>query len=76
MISNNSTVAVMSEEPEYLTGKQLAKKLNVSIKSISKWTSKRQIPCVKMGYHWRYPSTDISKRLLSGQLLKPTVKGK
>ena len=64
-------------EPEYLTAKQLAKKLNMSIKSITKWTAQHRIPgAVKMGYHWRYSSTEISKRLLSGQLLSPMPKGK
>jgi excisionase family DNA binding protein len=61
--------------PEYLTGKQLAEKLNVSLKSICKWTAQHRIPgAVKMGYHWRYSSAEISKRLLSGQLLSPLPK--
>jgi hypothetical protein len=62
-------------EPEYLTAKQLAGKLNMSIRSIVKWTAQHRIPgAVKMGYHWRYSSTEISKRLLSGQLLSPMPK--
>lgn len=65
-----------TNEPEYLNARQLAGKLNVSLKSIFKWTAQRRIPAVKMGYHWRYPSTEISKRLLSGQLLSPMSKGK
>ena|GEM_PF-1722654 len=65
----------MGPEPEYLTGKQLAEKLNMSIRSIVKWTAQHRIPgAVKMGYHWRYSSTEISKRLLSGQLLSPMPK--
>lgn len=64
-------------ETEYLTAKQLAKKLNMSIKSIAKWTAQRRIPgAVKMGYHWRYSSAEISKRLLSGQLLSSMTKEK
>ena len=62
-------------EPEYLTAKQLAEKLKMSIRSIVKWTAQHRIPgAVKMGYHWRYSSTEISKRLLSGQLLSPMPK--
>ena len=57
-------------EPEYLTGRQLAEKLNMSVKFIEKQTAARRIPgAVKIGYHWRYSSTEISKRLLSGQFL-------
>ena len=64
-------------ETEYLTAWQLAEKLNMSVKSIVKWTAQRRIPgAVKMGYHWRYSSTEISKRLLSGELLFPMSKGK
>jgi hypothetical protein len=64
-------------EPEYLTGKQLAVKLNISIKAIQAWTAKRRIPgAVKIGYHWRYSATEISKHLLSGQLLLQGTKGK
>lgn len=62
--------------PEYLDGKQLAKKLGVSVKFISKYTGKRRIPgmvrvstkCV------RYHLPTIEKRLLSGQpFLLPEV---
>jgi hypothetical protein len=57
-------------EPEYLTGKQLATKLNVSLKSVFKWTAQRRIPgAVKFGYRWRYSAVEINKRILSGQLL-------
>lgn len=62
--------------PEYLDGKQLAEKLGVSIKFISKYTGARRIPgmvrvspkCV------RYHLPTIEKRLLSGQsFLLPKV---
>jgi|WetSurMetagenome_2_1015567.scaffolds.fasta_scaffold296119_1 excisionase family DNA binding protein len=62
------------EEPEYLTGKQLAIKLNVSLKSVIKWTAARRLPCCKMGRVWRYPRPEIEKRLLSGALLFEKVK--
>ncbi|HUI91136.1 MAG TPA: helix-turn-helix domain-containing protein [Chitinivibrionales bacterium] len=61
-------------ESEYLNARQLARKLNVSLKSIEKWTAQRRIPCVKIGYHWRYPVIEINKRLLSGQLVSPLEK--
>jgi hypothetical protein len=68
--------AVMPE-PEFYTGKQLAVKLNISIKAVQTWTAQRRIPgAVKIGYHWRYSATEISKKLLSGQLLFPAPKGK
>jgi excisionase family DNA binding protein len=56
-------------EPEYLTGKQLSQKLNVSLKAVVKWTAARRIPACKMGRIWRYPRIEIEKRLLSGSLL-------
>jgi excisionase family DNA binding protein len=65
-----------TSEPEYLTARQLAQKVNVSLKAVQKWTTQRRVPCVKVGYHWRYPSLAINKRLLSGQLLTPRIKGK
>jgi excisionase family DNA binding protein len=65
----------VSPEPEYLSARQLAGKLNVSTKAVSKWTAARRLPACKVGYHWRYPSLEINKRLLSGQLLSPETKG-
>jgi excisionase family DNA binding protein len=58
-----------NDEPDYLTGKQLATKLNVSIKAVVNWTAARRIPACKMGRIWRYPRIEIEKRLLSGNLL-------
>jgi hypothetical protein len=56
-------------ELEYLNARQLATKLNVSIKAVTKWTAARRIPACKMGRIWRYPRIEIEKRLLSGSLL-------
>jgi hypothetical protein len=56
-------------EPEYLTARQLAGKVNVSLKAVVKWTQARRLPCCKMGGVWRYPRLEIEKRLLSGSLL-------
>jgi hypothetical protein len=57
-------------EPEYLTGKQLARKINVSTKAVVKWTAARRLPgAYKMGRVWRYQWREIEKRLLSGSLL-------
>ncbi len=56
-------------EPEYLTARQLAVKVNVSLKAVTKWTAARRLPCVRMGRLWRYPVREIEKRLLSGSLL-------
>jgi excisionase family DNA binding protein len=61
-------------ESEFYTPRQLAQKLNCSLKAVQKWTAQRRIPCVKIGYHWRYPVVEINKRLLSGQLLSPEEK--
>ena len=63
-------------EPEYLTAVQVARKLSMSLGAVQKWTTQRRIPATKCGYHWRYPSNEINKRLLSGQLLLPATKGK
>jgi excisionase family DNA binding protein len=53
---------------------QVARKLSVSLGAVQKWTMQRRIPATKCGYHWRYPSLEINKRLLSGQLLSPMAK--
>lgn len=56
-------------EAEYLTPQQLAKKCNVSIKSITNWTQARRLPAVKIGRLWRYRRVEIEKRLVAGRLL-------
>ena len=73
---SETTATLSGPEPEYLTPRQLAGKVNVSLKAVVKWTAARRIPCVKVGYHWRYPSVEINKRLLSGHLLSPATKEK
>lgn len=77
---NDSTTTICSQdvgpEPEYLNAAQLARKIGVSVKAVQKWTAQRRIPSVKCGYHWRYPSVEINKRLLSGCLLSMQTKGK
>ncbi len=76
--SDNSNEAIygkepfnpLAEEPEYLTGKQLAGKLNVSIKAVVKWTAAHRLPgAYKIGRVWRYQWREIEKKLLSGSLL-------
>lgn len=55
---------------EYLTAKELAEMLNMSLKFIIKHTQSGRIPGkTKIGRLWRYRKSDIEKRLLSGQLL-------
>jgi excisionase family DNA binding protein len=66
--SANPTLAIQ-QEPEYLSARQLAEKLNVSLKAVVKWTQARRLPFVKMGRMNRYPRVEIEKRLLSGRLL-------
>jgi len=66
-----------NHEQKYLTALQVANKLSCSLKAIQKWTAQKRIPgAVKCGYHWRYSSAEINKRLLSGQLLSSMTKGK
>jgi hypothetical protein len=57
-------------EPEYLTGRQLAAKVNVSLKAVTTWTAAHRLPgAYKMGRVWRYQWREIEKQLLSGNLL-------
>jgi len=55
-------------EPEYLTARQLAGKVNVSLKAVTKWTAARRLPCCKMGRVWRYPCGKLKSGLF-GNLL-------
>jgi hypothetical protein len=59
-----------TNEPEYLNARQLAGKLNVSLKSVQNWTAARRLPVVKLGRINRYPKCEVEKRLLSGSLLQ------
>lgn len=54
---------------DYLTAPQLARKLNVSLKAIRKWSISRRLMYVKMGRLVRYYWPEIEKRLLTGRLL-------
>ena len=67
VITDKSTTG----EPEYLNGKELAAKLGVSVKFISKYTGKRRVPgMVKVSPKCvRYHLPTIEKRLLSGQTI-------
>lgn len=57
-------------QKEYYTAKELAGKMNVSLKSIQKWTMTRKLPgAIKAGRVWRYSAIAIEKALLSGKLL-------
>lgn len=60
---------VVGTEPEYLTAKELATKLNVSQKTVQKWRALGKLPIVKMGRLVRFPRQEIEKRLLTGCLL-------
>lgn len=59
----------LEKEATYLTARQLAEKLNVSLKAVINWTAARRLPCIKMGRMNRYPRFEIEKRLLAGNLL-------
>ncbi len=66
-----------SLDPEYLSPKQLADKLNMSLKWVEKHTQEHRIPGqVKMGRVWRYHWIEIQKHLISGQLLLEKLKSK
>ena len=64
-----STTDPAATGPEYLTPRQLAVKVNVSLKAVTKWTQARRLPACQMGRVWRYPAREIERRLLSGKLL-------
>ncbi|HUI90841.1 MAG TPA: helix-turn-helix domain-containing protein [Chitinivibrionales bacterium] len=54
---------------DFLTAPQLARKLNVSLKAIRKWSLSGRLMYVKMGRLVRYYWPEIEKRLLTGRLL-------
>ena len=58
----------MEEMTDFLTPKELSRKLNMSLKWVEKQTQARRIPGqVKMGRLWRYKIKEVEKRLLSGK---------
>jgi excisionase family DNA binding protein len=64
------TPEMMTQEPEFYTGDELAALLRVPRRSVEKWTLQRRLPVVKVGRLNRFPRVEIQKRLLSGNLLK------
>lgn len=57
-------------EPEFLSTDELAKLLNISIKTVRKYIETRQLPgMVKIGRLYRFRKYDVEKRLLSGSFL-------
>lgn len=66
----NAEQNVINNRIEYYSRDDLAIKLNVSKKTIERWTQARRIPgqC-KTGGTWRYRKIDVEKRLLSGNFL-------
>ena len=55
---------------DFFTPKELALKLNMSLKWVITQTQARRIPGqTKIGRLWRYRKTDVEKRLLSEEFL-------
>jgi len=64
METNQTTIS------DFLTPRELALKLGMSLKWIVAQTQARRIPGqTKMGHAWRYRRTEVEKRLLSGEFL-------
>ena len=56
-----------SEQPVFLTAKQLCELLNVSQKFIQSQTQARRIPGqIKVGRVWRYNRAEVEKAMLKG----------
>ncbi len=47
--------------PEIMTIKQIAKYLQVDIRTIYRLAQKGEIPCFKIGYTWRFKKEKIDK---------------
>lgn len=59
-----------NESDHLLTPKELASKLNMSMKWVEKHTQSRRIPGqVKVGRVWRYDWVEVQRRMLTGQVL-------
>jgi hypothetical protein len=59
-----------SNDEVLLTPRELANRLQISIKWVEKQTQNRRIPGqVKVGRVWRYSWVEIQRRMLSGQIL-------
>lgn len=62
-------------EKEFLTSKELADYMNISIKFVEKYRHTGRIPgAVKVGGRWRFSKDEIDRHLLNGRLLQPVLK--
>ncbi|NLW31125.1 MAG: helix-turn-helix domain-containing protein [Fibrobacter sp.] len=62
-------------EKEFLTSKELADYMNISIKFVEKYRHTGRIPgAVKVGGSWRFSKDEIDRHLLNGKLLQPVLK--
>jgi predicted site-specific integrase-resolvase len=58
------------QQQEFLSAKELAKKLNKSVRTVEKWTQDRRVPGqVKCGGRWIYRIVDVERALLRGDFL-------
>lgn len=65
------------EPGSLLTPRQLAQRLNISLKWVEKHTQERRIPGqVKVGRVWRYEWVEIEKRIVAGKILLEKAKGR
>jgi hypothetical protein len=70
MLEDSAVDKTQTAAQEYLSPKELAAKLHVSLKSITNWTQARRIPGqIKIGGIWRYSVLEIEKALFAGQFL-------
>jgi len=51
--------------PEYLTIKEVADRLRVSVSTVRKWIKQQGLPAVKPGGDWRIRSRDLDHWLAS-----------
>ena len=62
--------SVINSEPEFLTPRQLAVRVNMSQKWVVKRTQERVVPGqIKIGRLWRYRRSDVEKHLKGGTFL-------
>lgn len=60
-----------------LTPRELAGRLNMSLKWVEKHTQDRRIPGqVKVGRVWRYAWVEVQKRIIAGKILLEKTKGR
>jgi hypothetical protein len=60
---------------DFISPKQLATRLSMSLKWVEKQTQARRMPGqVKMGRVWRYHWVEVQKRMLTGQLLLEPIR--